>query len=447
MTRRTFSRPVRHQPSVAFVVAVGLAAIGLLCYFAYAGFTAANSVPWQGYYDVNAELPQADSLHKQDAVRIGADYAGKVISVEASHGYALLHLRLYSNFGPLRSNSTFRVRLQSAVGERYLQIIPSTIGTPVPQNGVLMGQELQPVDLDQILSTLDPRTRAGTQTYLNELGTGTVGRGEDINSTLAQAPSFLAHTGNVLRAIAAVPGGTGRTTAAMEAAASAFEPVSSTAAAGFSPENAAMRAFADRANAVGETFAQAAPTLSQSSQQLPTVTALVDQLNGLAVQARATLPAAPAALRATSTLLAVARQPIANLRTTLTALGSAVQPTVTLLQRIVPVLPYIDQTMRDVRGTVQYLAPRSCELSNVWTGWSEWMKYGTDFSNAIRFEAYPLMADGVAGITATRGQLLNQLEHENPYPGPCVNGAGERGGPAPSPQVSAEGLPFDGRGG
>jgi hypothetical protein len=246
--------------------------------------------------------------------------------------------------------------------------------------------------------------------------------------------------------MAAVPGGTGRTIAALDAAATAFQPVSPTAAAGFSPENAAMRPFADRASDVGQTFTQAAPTLSQARAQLPTVSALVDQLNNLAIQSQSTLPQAPVALRATATLLTVAKQPLANLHTTLANLDTAVQPTVALLRKVVPVLPYVDQAVNHTLGTVRYLAPRSCELSNVWTGWSEWMKYGTGYSNFIRFEAYPLLADGVAGITQTTGSVLNNLEHENPYPGPCVNGEGERGASAPSPAVSAEGLPFDGRG-
>ena len=75
---------------------------------------------------------------------------------------------------------------------------------------------------------------------------------------------------------------------------------------------------------------------------------------------------------------------------------------------------------------VQYVAPRSCGLSDAFTGWSEIMKFGTAYDNFIRFT-----------ITETGSVLAGQPgadDLSNPYPAPCDGSVGEAGGARQTPE-------------
>jgi ABC-type transporter Mla subunit MlaD len=420
-------RPAGKQRTRRFTLAVG---IGVLVVFGvqfFVGYNAPNSIPGRSYYTIKALMRNADNLEPHDQVRIGGELAGQVLDAHVAHNLAVLELQLSSQFAPLRSDSRIQIRLRSAVGIRFVQIYPGSHGRPVPNGGVLQpSQTSSPVDLDQVLNTFDPQTQTRTREFLGELGTGLMERGQTVNDTLGNAPGFVSSLGSVAGAINARPGAMAHLITAAQGTVAALDPVRANLAASFKPGAQALQPFVDQRSAVERTLVQAPPTLSELDTGLPHVNALLAQVDGLAHAAVPTLAAAPAALRQTSALLVAARPGLRNANATLNLLDRAVPPTVAFLQTAQPELPRINTAISDALPTVSYVAPRSCGLSNAFTGWSEMMKYGTAYDNFIRFT-----------VTETGTLVANQPGAPlltSSYPGPCNGGSGETGGPFGTPE-------------
>jgi ABC-type transporter Mla subunit MlaD len=427
-TRRTFrGRPAGRQRGRTFTLAVGVAVLVAFGIQFYVGYNAPNSVPDRSYYTITALMRNADNLEDHDQIKIGGELAGQVLNEHVANHLAVLQLQLSSQFKPLRSDSRIQIRLRSAVGIRFVQIYPGTRGTPLPNGGVLEpSQSSSPVDLDQVLNTFNAQTQVRTREFLGQLGTGLMERGQTVNDTLGEAPGFVSSLGSVMRAINARPGAVAHLITASEGAAAAIDPVRSNLADGFRPGAQALQPFVDQRASVQSTLDQAPPTLSELQTGLPNVDALLRQVDGLARAALPTLAAAPGALTQTASLLVAARPGLSEAGDTLALLDRAVPPTVSFLRTAQPELPRINTAISDVLPTINNVAPRTCGLSNAFTGWSEMMKYGTAYDNFIRFT-----------VTETGTIVANQPNAPlltSSYPGPCSGGSGETGGPFGTPE-------------
>lgn len=423
-------RAAGKQRSRTFILSVGFGVVLLAAAMFYVGYNAPNSVPGRSYYTVYARMHDADNLEDHFEVRIGGELAGQVLGTDVVDHEARIKLQLAAKYKPLLSDSRIDIRLRSAVGIRFVQLIPGRHGTPLPNGATLPdSQTSTPVNLDQVLDTFNAPTRVGTQDFVGELGQGLAGQGENVNQTLQQAPGVLAQLGSVSAAINARPQAMRNLITGSQGAAAAIDPVRSDLANGFQPEHDALRPFVVQRAGLDSTLDQAPPTLSTVNSDLPTVHALVTQVQGLAQAAIPTLGAAPGALRQTSALLAGARPGLRSANQTLRLAQRAVSPTLTFLQTAQPVLPEINNAVSSLEPTVAYVAPRSCGISTAMTGWSEMMKWGTAYNNFIRFtiaETGP-----VAGLAL--GAPLTSS-----YPGPCT-GAGNASGPlhqTPEEQVA-----------
>jgi virulence factor Mce-like protein len=419
-------RAAGKQRSRGFTLAVGFGVVAVATLLFYVGYEAPVTVPGRSYYTLYASMNNADNLEDHDQIRIGGQYAGQVLNPHVQNHRARLELQLSSSFKPLRSDTRIEIRLRSAVGIRYVDMLPGTRGRPLPDGATIPpSQTTTPVDLDQVLSTFDPQTRARTSQFLGELGTGVEGRGQAVNQTLGQLPGFTQTLGSVSAAINSRPGALHALISSSQGAAAAFDPVRYDLAYGFRPETQALQPFANDPGNVAGTLDQAPSTLAEVQSGLPPVRALVAQVQGLAQAATPTLSAAPAALNQTSALLNTAQPGLRNADATLHLASRAVNPALTFLQTAQPALPMINSALSSVLPTVQYVAPRACGLSDAFTGWSDMMKFGTAYSNFIRFTI--TTTDVVAGLPGAP-------QYSIPYPGPCNGNVGEAGGPKPTPE-------------
>jgi ABC-type transporter Mla subunit MlaD len=433
VSRRPFrGRSAAKQRSRAFTLTVGFGVVALAAGMFYVGYEAPNAIPGRSYYTLYALMRNADNLQGHYQVRIGGELAGQVLNPHVSNHLAEVELQLSSAYRPVLSDSRIAIRLRSAFGIRYVEIIPGRHGTPLPNGATIPASHVSSlVDLDQILDTFNPNTRARTRQFLGELGTGLLGRGQDVNQTLAEAPGVLQRLGSVSSAIDLRPRAMHVLISSTQGTLAAIDPVSGSLAGGFQPEAQALQPFASEAANVKAALDQAPPTLTEVRTGLPPVTALLAQVQGLATAATPTLTAAPAALNQTTALLHDARPGLRNANATLHVAARAVSPTLTFLETAQPALPPINGALADVRPTVQDVALRACGLSDAFTGWSEVMKWGTPYDNFIRFT---LTEEG----SILAGQP-NAPVPSTPYPGPCVGSVGEAGGARQTPeqQVSA----------
>jgi virulence factor Mce-like protein len=428
-------RAAGKQRSRAFTLGVGFMAIAIAIFMFYIGYHAPQSVPGRSYYNLHALFRNADNLGPHYDVRIGGVRVGQVLNPRVTNHLAEVDLQLDATYKPLLSDSRLEIRLRSAVGVRYVNIIPGTKGQPLPDGATMpVTQSTAPVDLDQVLRTFDPPTRVGLQDLLGEMGTGLAGRGDDVNQLLHDVPGFVGQVGSVSQAINARPGAMRNLITAAQGTAGAFDPVRDVMANGFAAESQALRPFIDQRAGVQSTLDEAPPTLIEVQSGLPPVRALVAQVEGLAQNAVPTLSSAPAALNETTALLDDAEPGLRNADETLKLAHRAVSPALTFLATAHGVLPDLNRTFGDALPITNYVAPRACGISDTMTGWSSFLRWGNAYNNFIRFT-----------VTETGSVLASQpplpgrgvLQPSTPYPGPCHGDVGEAGGPRPTAEQLA----------
>ena len=427
--RKLGERPAALTHGSWYFTIVGLIGVAIVAVVLYVSYEAPNFEPFASYYYVYADLPTADSIDVHAQVRIGGSLAGQVLAESVHNGEARLELQLYSSFGPLKSDATARVRLRSAVGVRFLQLVPGLRGATVPQNGTIsVGRSEVPVDLDQVLGTFDQRTRVRTMQLLTELGGGVAGRGEDINNTIATGTPFFNALGSISRALVAPTGAVSRFITGTQGTFAGVDPARYAAADGFQSETAAMRTFTDQSSAVQSTLGLAPGSLGEISTGLPATNQMLTQLDRFARAAQPLFQAAPVALRATNGLLA-ATEPVHAAQATLTLAQKAVPPTLTLLQSIPTVSPDLTRALTDLTPLLNVMGPGACNVPLGLEAWADSMKYNAPNGqgNAIHFNLIEDAHHLVANTAATEALL-------SPYPDTtCVNGVGLGGPPTPTP--------------
>src|SRR5882672_8640600 len=110
-------------------VLVGAVTVLVVIVAVFLAYNANNGLPFVSTYDLKARVPNADALVKGNEVRIGGVRVGlgkPVVPDQLENGnYAAeLSLSLDKNVEPLPTNSSLIIRPKSALGLKFLQIIP-----------------------------------------------------------------------------------------------------------------------------------------------------------------------------------------------------------------------------------------------------------------------------------------------------------------------------------
>ncbi|HEX4109754.1 MAG TPA: MlaD family protein [Solirubrobacteraceae bacterium] len=417
-------RAVSHQPSKAFMYAVGLFGIAFASLLIWIGYHAPQNIPGRGYYNLYAQFNDADNLTQTNQVRIAGRLVGQVLDLHAHNGEGEMRLQLTPGVKPLLSDTTLVVRPRSPVGVHYIDLIPGTKGTPLPNNAVIPAtQTTASRELDEALGTLNAPARVHAQMLLNALGEGFAGRGDDINLTLTNSPSALNNLGQVTGAIAARTGAAGRFIQYSNGAAAAADPVRQTIATGFHPEAQALQPFYVAGNGLSSTLQKAPNDLSSTRDSLSQTDPFLSALSSLSHDALPVLDAAPSSFTRAAALLRDARPAMRELGGTFKLLDDATNPTLSLLDTINPALPDIDTGLTSSLPILSNLAPRGCDIHNMLGNWESMLEYGDSTGNYLRFMVYGVTPQSVGGYGAKLPGINIQ---DDAYPAPCV--ATEGGG-------------------
>ena len=153
-----------------------------------------------GAYTITGHFLSAEGLTAGNDVLVGGVQAGKVDSVALapdsdSSGGALIQMTIGQKFAPLRRGTRATVREKGFLGNMYVDITPGADGgQPIPNGGSLPIEDTAaPVDLDQVMDTFDPATRAKIKTLTLQGGESLSGRGQDLNHVLADLPATTAN--------------------------------------------------------------------------------------------------------------------------------------------------------------------------------------------------------------------------------------------------------------
>jgi ABC-type transporter Mla subunit MlaD len=423
MNLRSKERPASLQRGKGFMYGLGLFGVGFALLLVYIGFSAPDKIPGRGYYTVQAELANGDNLAKHSQLRLNGKLVGQALNLRVEKGKALVELQIDPAYGPLKSDTRLEVRPRSPVGVRYVDIIAGTKGTPLKDGDTIPASQTKAtVQLDEVLGTFDPDTRVRARQFLRALGGGFAGRGGDLNDALGAAPAFLGDTEKVMSAIAARGDAFGTLIRGSASASAAAEPVRRQIGEGFKPEADALRPFSQSGGNLKRTLENAPPAFRAASGQLPAIDGFVSELAGFAHNLRPTLQSAPTAFTQTSALLRESRPGLRAATDTLKTLGRAVSPTLTLLNKVKPVLPNVDQALGAFTPIVTILGGYNCYIKRFGENWHSGLQKGNSAGNVLHFDVITPGIDGLYGInTDALDPLTGALNNANPDGG-CVAG-------------------------
>jgi phospholipid/cholesterol/gamma-HCH transport system substrate-binding protein len=191
--------------NILVIVLFALSCFGLLL-FLWDSFGGPVPLKPKGYR-FTVELSRTLALAEESDVRINGVDVGHVVSL-ASHtnGTTDVTVEMDHQYAPIASNYRMILRQKTLVGETFVELFPPHtpqnenpgVGRPVADSGRLAATQVDPaVTLDDVLSALDPRTRAAVKVWQQSLAAGVSGRGEQINTDFAELEPF-AEEGNKL---------------------------------------------------------------------------------------------------------------------------------------------------------------------------------------------------------------------------------------------------------
>src|SRR3954453_8908477 len=156
----------------------GLIALVVIVVFAYLGFS--KDIPFTTPFEVKAVFENAPPIHRNQPVRIAGVEVGKVSKVESAGGGSpavVVTMKLNDDALPIHKDARVKVRPRLFFeGNLFFDVRPGTPGTGDLEDGdtIPASQTSAPVQLDQVLGTLNTDTRADLQKLL-------VGYGDAIN--------------------------------------------------------------------------------------------------------------------------------------------------------------------------------------------------------------------------------------------------------------------------
>ena len=182
------------------MVAFTASCVGLLI-FLWISFGGTLPFNAQGYR-FSVEFNQATELGSNAEVEIAGVTVGHVASVGLDHRTGLTRavIQIDHQYVPRPADTRAILRQKSLLGETYVQLSAGNPHGPKLRDGATLprGQVAPTVQLDQILNTFDPKTRAAFETWMQQGGAALSNRGEQFNAAFAELYPFATNVNSVL---------------------------------------------------------------------------------------------------------------------------------------------------------------------------------------------------------------------------------------------------------
>jgi phospholipid/cholesterol/gamma-HCH transport system substrate-binding protein len=290
------------------------------------------ALPFSDTYTLRARFSAADGVVSGlgQPVNVVGVKVGQVTGASLQDGQALVTMQIDRHLLPsLYANARAVLEPITPLEDMQINLDPGTPATgPLPSSTTItVGQTGSPVQLSDLLSTLDTDTRDFLTSLIGSIGQGTSGRGVDIRRILDTLGPTTGAVAQISRALAARRGalaGLVHNLAIVTRAASRDRQLASVVAAG----NQTLRAVAVQEAPLRQALVQLPPTLAVTRSTLVALEPFAKQLGPTLTSLAPAVKRLPAALREL--------EPFASEGTT--ALRNNIRPFVTAAQPLVRAL-------------------------------------------------------------------------------------------------------------
>jgi phospholipid/cholesterol/gamma-HCH transport system substrate-binding protein len=186
-------------PGELFAITVFVLTCFAVLLFLWITFGGSSPLKPQGYR-VQADFPEATLLAQTGDVRISGVPVGRVVKMERHGNRTRVTMQIKSKYAPIPTDTRAMLRLKTLFGETYVELTPGHKQSGrVPDGGMIPDAHIaKSVELDEVLKTFRPKTRAAFRTWLQSQADAIDGRGADINAGLGSLPGFVDSADNLL---------------------------------------------------------------------------------------------------------------------------------------------------------------------------------------------------------------------------------------------------------
>lgn len=346
------------MPKAVPLLAVGALALGALTF----------TMKDDGYH-LDVVMPAASNLVPGSVVQINGAPAGKVSSLEARDGKAVIGLDVDDEFAPLHDGTTVRISWKATLGERIVDLAPGPDTNPELPDGSMIEGTVDRVELDQVLAALDAPTRAHLQSLLSRLDATLSGSEGDLRSTLQSAGPAVQALGEVLRGVGDDGPSIRSLVVRLRELTSAVASRRSDLSGSVDRMASAVQVIAAQRVALRQLLAELPPTLDTANVTLGKVPSTVDAVVPLLDALQPATAKLPGVAHELSPLLRDLRPTVTELRPTLTALDQLLGGTPRLFRGLSSVAPQVGSAGQTLSPMLAYLRPYTPELAGWLSNW------------------------------------------------------------------------------
>jgi phospholipid/cholesterol/gamma-HCH transport system substrate-binding protein len=193
--------------NILVIVLFVLSCFGLLL-FLWESFGGPVPLKPKGYR-FTIDLHRTLALAEESDVRISGVNVGHVVTLKTyPNGFTVVTIEMAHQYAPVSASDRLILRQKTLLGETYVELLPAPRGArPLPDGGVIPISHVQPsVTLDDILSTLDPKTRRDFQLWQQLVAASFHGHGEQVNSGFAELEPVVEHANQLVGILASQEG-------------------------------------------------------------------------------------------------------------------------------------------------------------------------------------------------------------------------------------------------
>lgn len=387
---------VKDAPSPGKILAMVLFALSCFGLLLFLWLAFGGPVPLKPKgYRFHTSFAEAGQLALEADVRISGVPVGKVktITPNKQTGRADVEIQLQSRYAPLPSDAQAILRQKTLLGETYVELTPGNANAePIPEGGQLASTQVSDtVELDEILRSFDPKTRADFQDWMQTQAQAIEGRGRDLNDALGNLGPFAEDTATIVdilnRQDAALTQLVANTGIVFEA---------------LTERDGQLRSLIENTDTVFATTAERNRELQAAFRALPTFER----------ESRLTLDRLTEFADETDPLVTQLRPAARELSPTLRHLEDVAPDLKNLLEQLQPLIdasrrgfPAAEQTLEDLRPLLAQLDPATAQLTPA-----------VDFLGQYRRELTAFFANTTAATQAVDpGSRLHYLRTTNPF--------------------------------
>jgi virulence factor Mce-like protein len=142
-------------------------------------------------YQFKVAFDEATQLASQSDVRVAGVMVGTVEQVEHAPNATIATLEIDRRYAPIRRSTVAKLRDKTLLGQTYVDLELGTSGTSLPEGALLDKRRVRDtVQLDELLSTLDPYTRRAYRTWQQGVAKAVDDRGDELNDAIGNLPAF-----------------------------------------------------------------------------------------------------------------------------------------------------------------------------------------------------------------------------------------------------------------